>query len=197
MIGKTRLVRQQGQPTTLTGKVKLLAEGAGGLLSNNGGRLVSDQGSGIISNNSGAIISDNGSGLVNKTRYALTASDPAPAGEFALAEAVIRLTDATGAQLVDEHDRPLTATSRPDGSYTLSAVLPAGNLVLRVALHQGGALAGGELAALLARPAGPAVSQAIDTATSLGAAYAIHFTVRVHHNSEDTVRSHQISIPAI
>ncbi len=174
-LAATRVVSQIGQPTLLTGKVKLLA-GAGGVISNNGSSLVSDHGGGVISNNSGGIISDNGGGLVSKTRYALVAAGVAAgAAELALADATIRLYDATGALLVDERGQALTAISRPDGTYALTVVLPKGNVILRVALHDGGVLVGGELSALLARPGAgaAAVQQAIDTATSLGAAYVL------------------------
>ena len=174
--GKTRIVSQVGAPTRLTGTVKLISD--------RGGAIISDNGGGVVSQHGGAVISNNSGGLVSKTRYRLAASPDAAPGtgagvaEYALAEAVIRLYDATGAQLVDDRGQPLTATSGPDGGYTLSAVLPRGNVVLRVTLYVGGALSGGELAALVAQPAEGPLELPIDTASSLGAAYVLGKLVR-------------------
>ena len=106
------VVPQLGTPATLIGKIRLISEA--------GGALISEAGGAIISNNSGGLISEAGGALIGKIRFGVLATAPA---EAALADAVVRLTDAGGRVLVDDHQQPLMATSDATGSYKLSAVL--------------------------------------------------------------------------
>ena len=160
----TRVVAQVGTPATLIGKIRLISEA--------GGAIISDGGGAIISNNTGSLVANNAGNIVSDAGGAWRLLATAPKGEAALAEAQVRLFDATGALLVDEHGKPLTATSDGHGSYQLQAVLPKDNLVLRVALGKGSALAGGELTAMVVPGAGQQ-EVPIDTASSLGAAYVL------------------------
>ncbi|MDB5099540.1 MAG: repeat containing protein [Cyanobacteria bacterium RYN_339] len=163
------------QLTTLTGKVKIISDNGGGIISDNGGGIISDNGGGIISNNSGSIISNNsssivannGAGLTSKVKRQVLAT---AAREYLLADAVITVQDAAGKPVLDAAGKPLTAVTDATGSYKLSGALPAGNLVLKIKVHDGGALAGGELAAMLPKGAKTAP---IDTSSSLGAAYVL------------------------
>ena len=142
--------------TTLTGKVKILANNGAGLVSNNGGNIISDNGGGVISNNS--------SNLVGKVRFQLQA-EAAPA-EALLADAVVALYDAQGKLLTLPDGTPIAAVSDATGTYRLTAPLPKANLVLRTKLWTGG-----ELAAM--HPKDAAGEQPLDTASSLGAAYVL------------------------
>jgi sugar lactone lactonase YvrE len=158
------------QATQLTGKVKLLSDmgagiisdNGGGIISNNSGAIISDNGGGIVANNGGGIVSNNGSAF--KKRQVLEAAKPR---EFLLADAVIEVWDAAGKPVLDAKGKPISTTTDKQGNYTLATSLPAKNLVLHIKLWNGG-----ELSAMLPKPSGKA-SQAIDTASSLGAAYVL------------------------
>ncbi|MDB5101316.1 MAG: SMP-30/Gluconolaconase/LRE domain protein [Cyanobacteria bacterium RYN_339] len=162
------------EAVSLAGTVKLLATPA---ISDNGAGAISDNGAGIISNNGGTIVSDHGVGIISQNGAGLTGKSKrtalaAPAAhEYLLADAVITLTDAAGKPVTDGAGKPIQAVTDAKGAYHLAASLPAKNLVMHVRLHDGGALHGGELAALLARDNG--ASRPIDTASSLGASYVL------------------------
>ena len=150
----------------LTGKVKLIA--------NNGGGIISDHGAGIISNNTGGLIADAGGSLVsnnsagvvsnNGAQYALRAAAP----EALLADAQVRFEDAAGQPLRAPDGQPLIVTTDRQGRYALRATLGAGALVMRVKLWNGG-----ELAALLVHDGQAGGAQDVDTASSLGAAFVL------------------------
>ncbi|MDB5101965.1 MAG: repeat containing protein [Cyanobacteria bacterium RYN_339] len=179
-------ISQLGNTSTLTGKVKIISNDGGGIISDNGGGIISDNGGGVVSNNSGNILGNNGSsivannsgglvannggGLTGKTKYALLGTK---ARELLLADAVIGFYDAAGRQLQDDAGKPITVVTDQTGAYTLKAVLPAGNLVMRIQVHDGGALAGGELSAMLVPEGQRTVETPIDTSSSLGAAYVL------------------------
>ena len=62
-------------------------------------------------------------------------SNAAPAvREYALADAQVTFKDAAGKPVVGKDGKPLTATTDATGTYQLTAPLPAGNLVMEVAL---------------------------------------------------------------
>jgi sugar lactone lactonase YvrE len=156
---------------SLSGTVKLLAAPA---ISDNGAGAISDNGAGIISNNSGALVSDHGVGIVANNGGALTARRRVLAAqprEYLLADAVITLSDAAGKPVLDAAGKPVQAVTDARGAYKLAANLPAKNLVMHVRLHDGGALHGGELAAILARDNG--ATRPITAASSLGASYVL------------------------
>jgi sugar lactone lactonase YvrE len=176
----TLSVKQLGPSILLTGKVKIVSDNGGGIVSDNGGGVISNNsgsviannGAGVIANNGAGIVANNGGGLTGKVKsFGLLAGGTAH--EFALADATITIYNARGAQLVDEHGKPITATTDSNGNYSLSAVLPAGNTVMRIALHSGGVLHGGQLSALLPRANVAFRTRPIDTASSLGAAYVL------------------------
>ncbi len=174
----TRIVPATGPVVTLTGKVKLLsdqgagliANNGGGIISNNTGGLISDHGGGLVSDHGGGLIANNGGGIVSKTKYtALQAGAAgATAQEFLLADAEVTVHDAAGRLLTDAKGKPIVARSDGQGGYKLEARLPAENLVLRTKLWNGG-----ELSAILTRPAAGAREVAIDTAATLGATYVL------------------------
>jgi sugar lactone lactonase YvrE len=182
--GGSWAVPQRGQATRLTGLARLIANpGApllsdvgGGLLSNAGGALLSDLGGAVISNNSGTLVSNNGAGVVSsqggrlagKPAARLLLQAGAGLGVYGLAEAEIRLFDAAGRLLVDEAGKPLAATTGPDATFVLEAVLPPGNLVARIRLWDGG-----ELTAIMARDGAQQAPLALTTASTLGTAYVL------------------------
>jgi hypothetical protein len=183
--------------TRLTGKVKLIADAKAGLMSDAGGGLVSDAGagiisdhasgiisdhaSGIISNNSGGVIANNGGSLVSDAggeaggaaRFGLRAAQPPDLAVFALADAEVRLFDAAGKPVLGADGAPLSARTDATGAYALQGALPAGNLVARIALHNGG-----ELAALVVPTGEAALTLDVDTASTLGAAYVLDRLVK-------------------
>ncbi|MEB3198348.1 MAG: hypothetical protein VKP62_14205 [Candidatus Sericytochromatia bacterium] len=172
---RSRVVPQQGQAIQLAGLVRLIAQPGATLISNNGGSLISDQGGSLlsdqggslISNNGGNLVSNNGGGMLGKTKF-YGLRQAAPLGVYGLTDARITLHDASEQPLVDENGKPLTATTGPDGRYTLSAVLPPGNLIARIQLWNGGVLRA------LVTPAGRGqVTLDINTASSMGAAYVL------------------------
>jgi sugar lactone lactonase YvrE len=163
-------VKQTGDAATLTGKVKIISDNGGGIISDNGGGIISNNSGAIVSNNGSGLVSNNGGGLTSKVKFALLG---AAAHEFLLADAVIGFYDASGRQLQDEAGKPITATTDAQGNYRLQAVLPPGNLVMRIQLHSGGALAGGELSAMLVPDGTRTLDTPIDTVSSLGAAYVL------------------------
>jgi sugar lactone lactonase YvrE len=178
-LGALRPIPQTGQKISLIGRISLIAQpGApilgdqgGSILSNNGGTLLSDQGGSIISNNGGNLIGNNGAGLLGKAKwvFGLQQEPTAPLGVYGLSDATITLHDASGQTLVDENNQPLTATSGPDANYTLSAVLPPGNLVAKIKLWNGG-----ELQALVTPEGRNNFTLEINTSTTLGAAYVLN-----------------------
>jgi sugar lactone lactonase YvrE len=151
---------------TLAGKVALLLDAkAQGepLISNNGGAIIANNGAGVVSNNSGSLISEHGGALTGKTKRGLLA---ASLTEFGLVDAVIALEDAAGKPVLDAKGQPLVTKTDAHGGYAFAEPLPDQALVLRVKLWQGG-----ELVAVL--PKGARGTQAIDTATTLGARYVL------------------------
>ncbi|MEB3198552.1 MAG: hypothetical protein VKP62_15245, partial [Candidatus Sericytochromatia bacterium] len=165
---------------TVSGVVRILAERGAGILSNNGVTLVSDaggslignNGAALVSNNGGGLVSNNGAGLISKTKpyrlapYVLLAD--APLAEAPLRDAGVYVTDAAGAVLTDEQGRPVGAVSDGEGRYTLRAQLPSENLVLRIPLRQGGALA-----SVLVQSEKTAREVPIDTAATLASVYVL------------------------
>ncbi|MEB3221332.1 MAG: hypothetical protein VKS61_04575 [Candidatus Sericytochromatia bacterium] len=179
--GATLAVPQRGQPTRLTGLARLIADpgaplvgdAGGGLLSNTGGALLSDLGGAVISNNSGTVVSNNSAAIVSNRGGSLTASRRvlqagSGLGVYGLSDAEVRLYDAAGRLLVDEAGRPLAATTGPDATFKLEAVLPPGNLVARVRLWDGG-----ELTAIVAREGASEATLPLSTASTLGATYVL------------------------
>jgi hypothetical protein len=152
----TRRVEQVGTVAQLVGKVKLLSDQGGGVISNNSGQLVSDMG--------GALVSDQGGGLGPRARMLAQAGRP----EALLADAAVLVTDAQGRVLVDATGTPLGTTTDQQGGYRIEAVLPDESLVLKVPLWSGG-----QLAALVARTTEAVREVPVDTAASLGAAYVL------------------------
>ena len=160
-----QLTRRLAEPLVaaeLIGKIRLVSDQGGAILSNNSGS--------VLSNNGGGIISDNGGGLIGKIRYVLGQAEPPP--EALLADAVVEVLDAEGRQLLDAAGTPITATSDQTGAYKLTARLPAGNLVMRVRLFRGREGATGALLAVLPVATG-AREQDIDTASTLGCGYVL------------------------
>jgi sugar lactone lactonase YvrE len=180
------------QAATLTGKVKIISDNGGGIISDNGGGIISDNGGGVISNNSGNIIANNGGGIVANNGGGIVANngggltskvkrrvlETRQAAEFLLADAVVSVEDASGKPVLDAAGKPVTATTDATGTYHLAAKLPAGNLVLRIKVHEGGALKGGQLTAMLPQRAGTTRTAPIDTSSTLGAAYVLGKYVR-------------------
>jgi sugar lactone lactonase YvrE len=185
-------VPQAGVRATLTGTVRLLSDQGGGVLSNGGAQLISDAGGGlvgragggVIANNGGNVIANNGGNVIANNGGGAVARplrlQQAARGEAVLSEADVYLTDAAGKVLVDDAGAPLRATSDGQGRFTLTAALPGENLVLRVPLRQGGALA-----ALLVRSDRPSREVALDTAATLGAAYVLDQYVKGRQNILD------------
>jgi sugar lactone lactonase YvrE len=169
---RTTTVRKPGvEPVVtataaLTGKVKLLSDSGGSIISNNGGAIVSNNSGNIISEHGGGIVANNGGGLTGKTKFRVAGVAPV---ELALADALVEVLDAAGQPVLDAAGKPLTATTDATGTYRFAA-LPPRNAVLRIKLHDGGLLHGGQLSAMKT----PAVTElGIDTAASLGAAYVL------------------------
>ncbi len=172
----------------LIGKVKLIADRGAGVVSNNGGTvigdagasLISDKGVGLVANNGGALIGDGGASLIGdggasligKTKYRL--GQAGELREAALADAEIELLDGAGRPLANAGG-PIRLKSDATGAYRFEGQLPAENLVLRVVVHQGGALRGGELRALVPNPGGTEIAREldIDTPATLGATYVL------------------------
>lgn len=159
----TRIVEQKSTAANLlgkaklTGRVKLLLNQGGSIVSNTSGTLLSDQGGSLIANNSG--------NLAPQFQLAQTQST---ATESLLADAGILVQDATGRFLVDENNQPLGAVTDRAGHYTLNAALPSESLVLRVPLWKGG-----DLLAIATQVGSETLELPIDTATSLGSAYVL------------------------
>ncbi|MDB5095682.1 MAG: repeat containing protein [Cyanobacteria bacterium RYN_339] len=174
--GTTLAVPQAGTPTTLTGKVKLIAGAGGALVGNNGGsiisdgggEIISDNGGGIISNNGGGVVSNNGGGVISDHGAGYRLRSAAGLAGFALADAAITFTDAAGRTLVDEKGKPLGGQSDRAGAYSLKAVLPKGNVVAHIHLWNGG-----ELAALVVPDGSGNLALDLDTASTLGATYVL------------------------
>ncbi|MEB3221331.1 MAG: hypothetical protein VKS61_04580 [Candidatus Sericytochromatia bacterium] len=173
--GRVVVVPQRGTASTLTGKAKLIAHPGGALISDQGGALISDQGGGLISDQGGGVISNsggrllgnNGAGLTGPARRVVLQAG-AGLGIYGLADAELRLFDATGRLLVDEAGKPLAATTGSDAAFRLEAVLPPGNLVARIRLWDGG-----ELTAIVAQDGAQQASLELTTASSLGASYVL------------------------
>jgi sugar lactone lactonase YvrE len=148
----TPVVAALAGATHLTGTARLLSDHGSGVISNNSGNL--------ISNNGGAIIGNNGGSLTGKTKRRLLALE-----EALLADARVEVFDATGKPLLDDKGQPVGGTTNRQGAFAFDAVLPARNLVLRIKLWNGG-----ELSAMLPRGVN---TSALDTASTLGAAYVL------------------------
>jgi sugar lactone lactonase YvrE len=161
-----RVVDQVGQAATLTGKVKLISDHGGGIISNNSGAIISEHG--------GALISNNGGSLTGKTKRTLLQAPD----EALLADAQIEVLDGAGHVLVDANHQPLVAKTDAEGNYKLAAVLPAESLVFRVRLYNGG-----QLLAIVAHDERAEVP--IDTASSLGASYVLSTYVQHRQNVFD------------
>lgn len=175
----TRVVAQVGTAADLIGKVKLLSDHGGGVISNNVGNIISEHGGGLVANNAGNIVANNSGGLIGKTKLRTLGlrALQATGDETLLSDARVRVLDATGAMLVDEHGKPLEAVSDGQGQYHLKAVLPDEPLVLHVQLNVG---TGGELNAIATRTTHAAGSHTLDldTASSLGATYVLQKYVK-------------------
>ncbi|MDB5099786.1 MAG: repeat containing protein [Cyanobacteria bacterium RYN_339] len=156
-------VPQVGEPSLLTGKVKLISDHGSGVISNNSGNLIANNAGNIISEHGGAIIANNGGGLTGKTKRVLLQA----ADEALLADAQVEVIDAEGHVMADDKGNLLTAKSDQTGAYSLKAVLPAKNLLLRVRLFNGG-----QLTCVLPKQAGD-VALDLNTASSLGATYVM------------------------
>ena len=164
----------------LIGKVKLISDKGAGLISNNSGSilaaggagLISDAGLGLIANNSAGVVSNGGAGLIGKTKYRV--AQAMGLREAALADAEIEVLDGAGRPLADARG-PIRFLTDATGAYRFEGQLPAENLVLRVRVHTGGELRGGELRALVPNPGGPAVARELDldTPATLGATYVL------------------------
>lgn len=156
--GLARLLGPDAVVVNLTGKVK----------------LISDHGGAIISNNSGGILSKvrfTGAGgeLISKVRYALMA-EAAPEG--LLAEADVEFVDGEGKVLVDANGASLRARTDDTGAFRFEGKLPPESLVARVTLWNGGVL----MALLPQAKAGARVLE-IDTASTLGASWVLERVV--------------------
>jgi sugar lactone lactonase YvrE len=191
------LPQQLATVSALTGKVKIISDSGGAIISNNGSGIISDNGGGIISNNSGNIVSNNGGGIISdngggvignngggiiannggsltgKTKFGLLADTRRAAHEFLLADALVTVQDAAGKPVLDKSGNPFSAVTDKTGTYQFQSALPAGNFVLHIKIHEGGALSGGELTAMLPHQDAKNAVQPIDTSTSLGAAYVL------------------------
>ncbi|MEB3327811.1 MAG: hypothetical protein VKQ33_01120 [Candidatus Sericytochromatia bacterium] len=155
---------QAAARNTLTGVVRLLSDRGGSIVSNAGARLISDAGGALVGDAGGSILANNGAQVAARPLRLQQAARV----EAALSEAEVYLTDAAGAVLVDEAGIPLRAVSDGQGRFTLTATLPAENLVLRIPLRQGGALA-----AVLVRSDRTTREVVVDTAATLGATYVL------------------------
>ncbi|MEB3198345.1 MAG: hypothetical protein VKP62_14190 [Candidatus Sericytochromatia bacterium] len=169
---RTRVVPQTAQTSLLTGKVKLLSDQGGGVISNRSGTLLSDQGGTVISNQGGNLVANNGGSLAGQAKLLQAGPRPAPT-EASLAEADVYVVDGAGRILVNERLQPLGAVSDPQGQYRIQATLPTENLVLRVPLWNQGVLL-----AIAPRDAAQEAETPIDTASSLGAAYVLERLVQ-------------------
>ena len=158
---------------SLTGKVKLIADARLGLVSDHGAQIISDAGAGIVSDHGGGVISNNGGTIISNNAGAYALSAAPTLATFALADAEVTFTDAAGVPLRDAAGQPLKARTDAQGSYTLRADLPPGNLVARIRLFNGG-----ELAALVVPAGADALTLDLDTATTLGAAYVLERFVK-------------------
>lgn len=168
------VVAQVGTAVQLIGKVKLISERGSGLVANNADNVISNNTGNIISEHGSGIVANNGGGLIGKAKLHTLGfgvlQAPAAPTESLLADARIEVLDAAGHILVDKDQKPITAVSDATGSYKLSAVLPAQNLLLRVRLYNGG-----QLLAMAPGQGGRAASDSLDldTASSLAASYVL------------------------
>lgn len=161
--------------STLTGKVKLLADAQSGLVSDHGGGLIGDAGLGMISDHGGGVISNNSGGVIsnNSGSYRL-AQQAGSLAAFALADAEVSFLDAAGQPLRGADGKPLLALTDASGRYALTGRLPTRNFVARVTLK-----AGGELRALVVPAAAKgALTADLDTASTIGAAYVLDRLVK-------------------
>ena len=133
-------------------------------------KLISDVGGGIVSDNGAGVISNNGGSLIGAPRGAFRLAGLA---ERRLADAEVALTDAAGQPVRGPRGEAITAQTDHVGRFAIEADVPRGNLVLRVGLWNGG-----ELRALVVRGDADAISQDVDTVSSLGAAYVLERLVR-------------------
>lgn len=170
LTAKTKLVAAE-----LVGKAKLISDKGLGIISNNSGALISDKGGslignnggGLVSNNGGGLISDKGLGVIGQNGAGFTLAQVGAREESLLAEAEIEVLDARGQVLVGKDGKPLGGVTGKDGSYKLSAMLPAENLILRIRLFNGG-----QLFAVLPRDRRTGTLD-LDTASSLGTRYVL------------------------
>ena len=170
---------------SLVGKVKLLLDAGGAVVSNNGsaiisnnsGAIVAETGGGLMTENGAGLVTENGAGLMTENGAGLVANrrllGTGGPVEVYLAGAPIGVFDAAGAAVLDAQAQPLQATTDAHGVYRFASDLPSRNVVLRVKLGTSGLLHGGELAAMLPKGDGPRLETPIDTASTLGAAYVL------------------------
>jgi sugar lactone lactonase YvrE len=159
-------VAQRGQKVRLTGLARLIAHPEAPLLGDMGGSLLSNNGGTLISDNGGGLISNNGGTVLGKVR--LRRLLQAGLGVYGLTDAEVRLYDAAGRLLVDEAGKPLAATTGPDATYAMEAVLPPGNLVARIQLWNGG-----ELTAIVVHEGARQGTWNLTTTSSLAAGYVL------------------------
>jgi sugar lactone lactonase YvrE len=155
-----RVLRGALRTVELVGKVKLLSDLGGGVISNNSGALISNHGA--------SLISDNGGGLVGKGKLRLTQQTSEARPEALLAEARIELIDAAGHTLADADGKPLVTVTDAQGAFGFEVRLPAENLLARVRLRKGG-----ELIGLVTRDASGRSELSIDTASTMGTRYVL------------------------
>lgn len=164
LTGKAKVIADPGAGLISDQGGGLVSNNGGGLISDRGGSLISDQGAGVISNNGGRIISNNGSTMV--APYALRQAGSL--ATFALADAEVTFTDAAGQPVRDAAGRPIVATTDAQGGYAVRLERPAGNLVARIRLANGG-----ELAAIVVPGGASELALDLDTASTLGATYVL------------------------
>lgn len=175
-VGAVRTLGEQDVlvAARLIGKVKLISDRGAGIISNNAGAVVSNNGGQLISDKGLGLVSDAGSGLIGKVKYGLTQASDGGLREALLADAEVEVLDGAGQPLADAKG-PIRFKTDAQGAYRFEGKLPAENLVLRVKVAKAGALAGGELRALVPNPGGAEVAGEldVDTPATLGATYVL------------------------
>lgn len=199
LIGKVKLISDQGAGVVSNNGGTVIGDAGASLISDKGLGLIANNGGSLVGDAGGSLVGDAGASLIGKTKYRLgqasgapsaarasappTTAAGAPAGasasapalrEAALADAEIEVLDGAGRPLA-QAGAPIRLKTDATGAYRYEGQLPAENLVLRVKVHAGGALRGGELRALVPNPGGAEVAREldIDTPATLGATYVL------------------------